>query len=260
MDCALSQKRLDNIVQQSHELNDDIIQRATVILDARASVSENYFMLSDDGNALDYIHKQAIFLWANQVMQGHLLPYDQFVRVCAQLTDHPDNRKWTINVGGGWDVVRSGSSLQMRFNGNIVNQDSMEQTVEWSTIVDRIDDSSDAARSNNQLVISLPSDMVTNDAASSGLQFLLTKSNVDGLLFTPPWRKDSSPIKLREFLRGQKVPLHLRSTAMSIFAKKGSEEAQLVAVYVADGDSRWVVDARFTPGSSNQSRTLLLRW
>jgi hypothetical protein len=255
----LLQKRLDNLVQQSQELHQDTCQRTSGILETCASVSENYFLLPEDLTTLDYIRQQAIYVWANQVMQGHLLPYDQFVRLCTQLKDSPFNRQWTINLGGGWDVVRNGNALRMKFMDRFVNHDASEQEIQWSLVGDRaVDvDKRRAVEFDKRLQIRIPSEFGVDGKTS--VQFVLTKSNVDDLLFTPSWRTNHSPMKLREFLRGQRVPLHLRSTAPTILAKHGSER-HVVAVYVVEGD-RWVVDARFAPGNpTNESRALLLHW
>jgi hypothetical protein len=89
------------------------------------------------------------------------------------------------------------------------------------------------------------------------------RSNVDAaasrdpngkLLFTPPWRKGRSPVKVTEFLRGQKVPLHARSQTpvVLMIPKAGSEWSGnivpcLVAVHVATKD-KWIVDAEFGEG------------
>ena len=69
--------------------------------------------------------------------------------------------------------------------------------------------------------------------------------------FTPPWREN--PMELRDFLRGQKVPLHRRGCAPVVYAKH-KDKASLAAVFIEkkDGDcvfrdmvGTWVVNRKY---------------
>jgi hypothetical protein len=80
------------------------------------------------------------------------------------------------------------------------------------------------------------------------------RSSSTSLRFTPPWR--SSPSKIRAFLRGQKVPVHLRDSTQVLFLNIGEESRdatfstvsrtqrreKLVAVCIRD---EWFVDKEF---------------
>jgi tRNA(Ile)-lysidine synthetase-like protein len=68
--------------------------------------------------------------------------------------------------------------------------------------------------------------------------------------FTPPWRHKAVPVK--DFLRGQKVPLHQRASNPVITTTCGGGN-QIVAILINRGDdatvrraaAKWVVDANF---------------
>jgi len=63
-------------------------------------------------------------------------------------------------------------------------------------------------------------------------------------------RKGRSAIKIKEFLRGQKVPLHRRDDAIILCLSVDSARHAL-AVYLEgtgdDGGGRWIVNAEFSP-------------
>jgi len=45
-------------------------------------------------------------------MKGtHALEYKQLQRIQNQLSLHPGNKRWTLNIGGGWDVSRERDRL-----------------------------------------------------------------------------------------------------------------------------------------------------
>jgi hypothetical protein len=79
----------------------------------------------------------------------------------------------------------------------------------------------------------------------------------EGMTFIPPWRKGRSAIKLKEFLRGQKVPLHRRDEAIVLcFSDDASKNA--LAVYIED-TNEWIVNANFYP-EENIPVTKVLLW
>ena len=71
-------------------------------------------------------------------------------------------------------------------------------------------------------------------------------TDIGNLSFKPPWREN--PIKIMEFLRGQKVPLSRRGEAEVLCLVPPEESPQILAVYVENskhgdhGDSvgRWI--------------------
>jgi hypothetical protein len=79
------------------------------------------------------------------------------------------------------------------------------------------------------------------------------------LRFVPPWKKSdhthtSSPVKLRAFLRGQKVPVHLRDTTPLLFLESGGDstarqrQRHLIAVCVRDN---WIISKEFHVDAGN---------
>ena len=66
---------------------------------------------------LDLVKKEALYLWANRRMEGHLLPYEQLQRICNQLTEHAHQQQWTLQVGGGWNIIRNGMALYVKRPG-----------------------------------------------------------------------------------------------------------------------------------------------
>ncbi|VEU36373.1 unnamed protein product [Pseudo-nitzschia multistriata] len=84
--------------------------------------------------------------------------------------------------------------------------------------------------------------VVPNDSSNSG------KRKARALRFSPPWR--NSPLKLRAFLRGQKVPMRLRDETRLLFAELPSDPPnppRLVAVRVKD---KWIVSKEFLAESN----------
>mmetsp|Transcript_29694 Transcript_29694/g.39657 ORF Transcript_29694/g.39657 Transcript_29694/m.39657 type:complete len:111 (+) Transcript_29694:1176-1508(+) len=89
----------------------------------------------------------------------------------------------------------------------------------------------------------------------------------EDITFIPPWRRGRSPIKIKEFLRGQKVPLHRRPYApVLFFENKTNKERVAIAVFVenstaentemipVEGKGKWVVHADFDgQGGENES-------
>jgi hypothetical protein len=137
----------------------------------------------------------------------------------------------------------------------MVNRRSQLQPVSWS-----LQEEEARMTTNNALRVSIPLNWLpNNDSSESALHFALTESNDDNLVFTPSWRSNHSPMKLKDFLRGQKVPLHERRSAPVILLHRGLEEISVVAVYIENSD-RWVIDARFISAGNKDFREIVLRW
>jgi hypothetical protein len=76
--------------------------------------------------------------------------------------------------------------------------------------------------------------------------------------FVPPWRKGRSPIKVKDFLRGQKVPLHYRSGAPILYLV-GDDTAVAVYVKQNDGHGKWIMHADFEAADdTNEERIVEL--
>ena len=81
--------------------------------------------------------------------------------------------------------------------------------------------------------------------------------------FTPPWR--TNPLKVRDFLRGQRVPLHVRDAAPVIYLNNNSN---VVAVFVEEREGgnevyagkvgTWIVHAKFNGNKEKAGQLLCL--
>ena len=199
------------------------------------------FMLRD--SSLGLVEKEALHQWARSRM-GFPLPYDQLQRICTQLEEQPNQQKWSLQVGRGWIMMRNGAVLSatreaMEFN----EQDFVEQRLDWSIVAN------DGEPEVTKDAIHIQLRDVSVDKSYS---FVLSNANhVRKLGFTPPWREN--PVRLCDFLRGQKVLLHRRDCASVIYLK--GDEPCLIAVFVERQDGvhnvggtkgKWVVDAEFS--------------
>jgi len=199
------------------------------------------------------------------------LTYDQLKRICCQLDQYPENRQWRLNVGDQWDVERVGDALRLVSRTETAKKNEEEKAIEL-----RWNKSDESRNDKNCLCIKVPFDtsldrlrliMTTNAFLPDYASALL--NNHDALRFTPPWRRGHSPVKVTEFLRGQKVPLHLREQARVILLQddvvtSGNSETHpsrhtfvVVAVFVQLKDE-WVVDERFDMGKNDGGQELLV--
>jgi hypothetical protein len=211
-------------------LNDDLTHRAH----AHLNEMKKEFILK---GSLGVVEKEALYLWARSQMMGYPLSYDQLQRVCAQIAVHPHQQQWTLQVGGGWNIVRNGAALSVTGGGTEdKGTEKLERELEWSYVDDTVE--------SQEMVDAL---LVRVD--NTNCIFVLSDARRTGkCLFTPPWREN--PLELRDFLRGQKVPLHLRGCTPVIRLHQG----EVVAVFVerSEGEhhfggkiGRWIVDAQF---------------
>jgi tRNA(Ile)-lysidine synthetase-like protein len=226
-------KRLDHLMEQSAELRADLEVRASMHLED--AVLEGSFLLPESPT-LNLVEKEALHRWATQQMVT--LPYDQLQRICRQLQDYPTSQQWTLHVGSGWNVVRNGKALDLQQHVELPAMNALDgQMLTWVIGPD--------GSSDDDLVLRMP---------SSDLQFSLsTAGKVSRWLFTPSWRVEHRPIKLKDFLRGQKIPLHLREHIPIIYVRG---TATLVAVQV--DDAKWIVDAAFDPAVGDGHRVRLI--
>lgn len=237
------QKRLGNVSQQSRELHDDMTRRAQRYLDKMKG--EDEFLLR--GDSLDLVEREAFYIWARSRMQGYALSYDQLQRILTQIEARPQQRRWTLQVGGRWNVVRNGEAVSVTKEGNEEKEaESPQQELKWSVVEGPV---VEQAATHDALIIRLPDSLET-----AKYNFVLTNSNRTGNWhFTPPWRKN--PVKLHDFLRGQKVRLRFRRRTPVIL--RGDE---LVAVLViSDGRcSTWIVDAKYNVENETTWRRIRL--
>jgi len=128
------------------------------------------------------------------------------------------------------------------------DQEETEQIVRWDIAASR-------SKGSDAVQILFPEDALT----TSNMQPFRLDSlqHHDNLAITPPWRRGRSPIRVTEFLRGQKVPLHLRRQAPIVYRRDTDGTLSLVAVHVSSKDE-WIVDELFDPDQEKPGHVLLL--
>ena len=72
-----------------------------------------------------------------------------------------------------------------------------------------------------------------------------TNKNLTSLLFGPPWKSSSTPIKLRQFLRGQGVPLHQRHDTPLLVANHAIVAVQIQRDEQGSSNDEWIVNAEY---------------
>jgi len=237
------QKRFNNIEQQSRAISKNLKERASSYLASMPSQSE--FWLPRD--EIDIVCEEAFHIWASKVTDRKLqLSYDQINRIKFQVKSYPGRLKWIIDVGGLWRVQRNGSVLTLLHDNECVSETLPWYIVETKAVQFDVNDQED---NDTELFASIPQTL-----EKSALTIKRVK-DVGNVMFLPHWRKGRSPIKIKELLRGQKIPLHLRDeTLVLCISTEDSEE--IVAVYIHDSDTnnagKWIIQSYFHPtkGSS----------
>lgn len=231
-------RRLDSLVEQSQLVHKDSSTRVPFVL--KESVQpDNSFHVGGDFE-LDLVGQEALYQWINSCLGEHTLTFLQLERIVDQLKGFPAKRRWSLDVSHGYTITRDGDILRVtnpRTGGN-ENVASVE-TVEWCLVKD------DVVAGQKGLLIKVSS------LSSDSLNFVKTIVGDETLrVFRPPWREN--PLKIKDFLRGQKVPLHRRSLAPVILNGRS-----IVAVYV-ETSTKWVCSFDFDVDSENENELLIL--
>ncbi len=232
------QKRFSNIDQQSRAISKDLKERATSYLVAMPSQTE--FWLTGDEVAC--FHHGAFYIWASNLTDRKLqLSYDQINRIKSQVENYPDRLQWTIDVGDLWRVQRNGNVLTL-----LHDTASIRNSLPWYIVKTEtaLFDANDQLESTAELFFSVPP-MLANSTVT-----IKRVKDIGNVKFLPQWRKGRSPIKIKELLRGQKIPLHLRDEATVLCLSTASDE-QVFAVYLEASDDhkigKWIVHSNFEP-------------
>lgn len=235
------QKRFNNIDQQSRAISKDLRERASSYLAAMPSQSE-FWLPRDEAACFHLLCQEAFYIWASNMTDRKLqLSYDQISRIKFQVENYPDRLQWTIDVGNLWRVQRNGNVLTLLHDTESIRGSLPWYIVETKTVLFDADESLDSTR---EMCFSVPP-MLENSTIT-----IKRVKDVGNVTFLPQWRKGRSPIKIKELLRGQKIPLHLRDKTPLICISNVSQE-QVVAIYLdAKHDTdvgKWILHANFTP-------------
>lgn len=181
-------------------------------------------------------------MWAEKSTNGNLtLSYNQVMRIKDQLELSPNRLQWSFDVGDCWTIIRNGKTLSLtktNYDANECFKESESAVVSWEI-------SSKGDLENSSLAIDVHELNFGNLAPGADISHMTIKQAKDTsyLKFIPIWRKGRSPLKIREFLRGQKIPLHSRDGAFVLTYFDGSVEHAL-AVYVENRDE-WMLHSDF---------------
>jgi len=258
---SVLESRLKNAEEQSRKLKRDISLRIDDQLPHSISSdgSSTVFRLPDNQGELSVLEEEALFRWVGIASNNIVaLSYEKLNAICQQIVNYPDRRQWKIGIGENWDVARNGNVLMLVNNLRIDDEENVNGTnTEWTlSFIDGLDSSS-TAQSSHHLSIHVP-------LSSNGIaQFVLHKARGNASLkFLPPWRKGGSEMKVKEFLRGQRVSLHRRDEAPLLCIQTGNA-VKIAAVFVESDEKgangRWVIHSDFDTNSHPTSDGIIRR-
>lgn len=263
-------KRLENLEEQCDDIRTDVSGRVQIILEQRVDTAGR-FLLPE--SISDLAVREALYKWASQSTNKYQLSYELWKRVILQLTEYHNNRNWVLPLGEGWNIKRLGDALQIDTDTREDDKDVHSQhgskvdppiqsaslsidSIPWSLVHEL----SSGQTSADTFLVKVPSHISSKDFNRNNgtINFVLSSARAQNWKFTPPWREGRSPLKLGSFLRGQKVPLHLRDTTQTIICEiQQAKESLLVAVLVND---KWVVDAAWNSATSTDEEASITQY
>lgn len=251
------EKRLQSYQQQSEEIHHDLTSRASAYLDQVLEKKGKVFRLNttveNQEVVSSLVQSQALYQWiSSQIRPSVGLLHTQLQRVRSQLEDHPDSIEWTLELGSNYNVVRRGMILMVQEkNGSESTATSLLTDIElrWSIVNQDALNDDDKVKKNASLLLALPNGWSNENALK-----LSTVGTCDSLRFVPSWRKGRSPTKLRQFLRGQDVPLEQREDIRVVVLGNGNDSS-CVAVEV---NNEWMIHADYQPPLDESCTTHLL--
>jgi len=204
------QQRLKHMVDQSEQVRQDLLARLDPLLKSIVDDSGRLQWESHLQSQSTLLQQQVLHEWIlRQVQQADFsVSYGTLQRIWLQLQQ--PNLEWVLQIGQGWNLQRQGSVL--RITGS--ERDPQTASVPWTWSI-----ASAHHTSSEKDCLHL---FIPQSALGGDLTFVATTlAGGEGSLprfFTPKW-KDSS-VKLRSFLRGQKVPLEDRETTPILYCPK----------------------------------------
>ena len=277
---TILQKRFNHLSQQSRDVEQHLNQLAYQYLRDSQSLKDDSVFPIPTVLPLDVVAQQALHLWIVQTADTALrrrnstttttanspraidCSYEQLQRLCRQLHEYPHNHQWRLDMGHQWSVAREGTILRLhhpRCTPQVAPQPT-ERELCW-TVLDHTTPSDETLRlgyQSNALILRLPTSRWTNNSSFVAT----TMSDAGALFFRPSWRDKALPLK--DFLRGQKVPLHQRGQSPIILwhsrQDNGENTTPLVAaVYVPSKQSWCVAYECSTLGESDLENAVSIR-
>lgn len=224
--------------QQSRDIAQFLSARAQDYLVSMPSHSP--FVLRD-GLQYGVVQEEALYSWMTDLSDGELrISYDKMLLIRDKIQNHPDSLQWKMDLGGSWRLERNGNTLVIS-QGVKRNQLPSAGINSWMIFA-----GSEVVASNfdPKLTHELRLGCLPKNVESSTFKIEKVK-DCEGIRFIPPWRKGRSALKLKEFLRGQKVPLHRRKEAL-VLCYSGDASKNALAIYIENTDE-WIVNANFSP-------------
>jgi tRNA(Ile)-lysidine synthetase-like protein len=257
------ERRIDNLQQQSSEIRQYL--NARVQEHIKEHVSNGVYLLSERmvADDVDLIMKESLYSWTLKQTQGYHVSYEQMQRVYQQLISYPNRNKWQLNLGQHWNINRYGDALRLARVDDSLWNDSM-YGYDSNSIVYRgklcPSQTYSPWTSHETPGVWLRLQLPLSMEASSYyfIQSTVGEWSEDKLEFTPPWRTKNRPIRVNEFLRGQRIPMHMRlstpivvmihhpegATDLKLVSSHSSIPPTLVAVYISTRHE-WLVDREF---------------
>ena len=240
------QKRLQSYQQQSEEIHNDLTPRVVEYLDQvleqKGKVFRLHATIENQEAVSSLIQSQALYEWiSSQIRPSVSLSYSQLQRVCSQLEEHPDSIEWTLELGSNYKIVRRGMILMVQKKNGSESTTTTSLTgieLKWSIVNQDALNDDNKAKVNKYLLLALPNGWSNENALK-----ISSVGTCDPLPFVPSWRKGRSPTKLRQFLRGQDIPLEQRDDIRVIILENGND-GSCVAVEV---NNEWMIHADYQP-------------
>jgi len=254
-------KRLKSLDEQSRKVKEDLSTRAADYVAESASNSRSgskLFPIPSEG-VFGIVHEQALHSWAESESEGQLiLSYEQLKRVCDQISSYPSRKQWSLDVGNKWIMRRNGDILLLEGEEKsdaVGGGESAEyHGISWM-LLDGIDVAEPDIIRKQTMHLSLPAGYNEKRLA---VEYV---GGNTGHRFVPPWRRGRGPMKIKDFLRSQKIPLHEREFTPVIRFVDDRDDT-VVAVYVSDGqegDGKWIVHANFEATKDSGTEIHLLQ-
>jgi tRNA(Ile)-lysidine synthetase-like protein len=240
-DAAL-QKRLLNLEEQSRDISHYLSERAQDYLESMPSSST--FTLNSN-TEYDLVQEEAMHTWMIDQSNNELqVSYDKMRKIRDQIQNHHDRRQWEMDMGDNWTLSRNGRAFVISKGDGQYQPSSNSAVNPWFVCVVGPDgaDMSHEYEPTNKLHFAcwLPTSV---DVSTIKID---KAKDCTGVTFLPPWRNKRSEIKLKDFLRGQRVPLHRRNESNILCFSDNTGKRHALAVHLENTDE-WIVNANFCP-------------
>jgi len=239
-DSAL-QKRLLNLEQQSRDISHYLSERAQDYLDSMPSNST--FTLKSN-TEYDLAQEEALHSWmidqSNQELQ---VSYDKMLKIRDQIQNHHDRLQWKMDMGDKWTLSRNGCILVIS-KGVWRDQPSSSDVNPWFVCVGH--DAADMSHLEYEPTDKLHFACWLPTTVETSTMKIEQAKDCIGVTFLPPWRKEKSELKLKDFLRGQRVPLHRRNESNILCFSDNTGKRHALAVHLENTDE-WIVNANYCP-------------